>query len=65
MHGHDSTEGEAVKISALLLPGVLAALVAAPSAFAVPPTSVFDGDVDCGTVTDVGTGADAVPGSLG
>ena len=54
-----------MKRYALLLPGVLAALIAAPSAFAAPPTSVFGGDVQCGTVTDVGTGTDAVPGSLG
>ena len=48
-----------------LLLGVLVALIAAPSAVAAPPTSIFGGDVDCGTVTDVGTGNDAVPGSLG
>lgn len=50
---------------AALPPVVLAALIAVPSAFATPPTSIFGGDVACGTVTDVGTGADAVPGSLG
>lgn len=54
-----------MKTCVLLLPGVLAALLAAPSAFAAAPTSIFDGDVPCGTVTAVGTGADAVPGSLG
>jgi dienelactone hydrolase len=48
-----------------LLLGVLVALVAAPSASAAPPTSIFGGDVDCGTVTDAGTGGDAVPGSVG
>lgn len=40
-------------------------LVVVPAAVAAPPSTVFGGDVDCGTVTDVGTGADAVPGSLG
>lgn len=50
---------------ALLLLGLLTALLAAPSAFAAAPTAVFDGDVVCGTVTDEGTGADAVPGALG
>jgi hypothetical protein len=49
----------------VLLLGVLVAMFAAPSAVAAPPTSIFGGDVDCGTVTDVGTGNDAVPGSLG
>ncbi len=48
-----------------LLLGVLAVFIVASSAVAAPPTSIFDGDVACGTVTDVGSGADAVPGALG
>ncbi len=48
----------------LLVAAVTALIVASPAA-AAPPTSVFNGDVDCGTVTDEGSGADAVPGSLG
>jgi len=49
----------------LLLLTIGAVLIVAPSAAAAPPTSIFDGDVDCGTVTDEGSGGDAVPGSLG
>lgn len=49
------------KLAALFV--FVACLIAAPAATAAPPTSIFGGDVDCGTVTDEGTGGNAVPGS--
>jgi hypothetical protein len=49
----------------VLLVAAVAALVFVPSAAAVPPTDVLDGDVTCGVVDNAGTGEGAVGGSVG
>ncbi|MGK2955299.1 MAG: CocE/NonD family hydrolase [Solirubrobacterales bacterium] len=42
-----------------------AALIFVPGAIAAPPASVLDGDLQCGVVTDEGTGGGQVSSSLG
>jgi hypothetical protein len=48
-----------------LVVGFLISLMVAPAAFATPPTDALGGDLDCGVVTDDGSGGGEVTTSLG
>ncbi len=48
-----------------LVVGFLISLLVTPAAFAAPPTDILGGDIDCGVVTNEGSGAGEVTDSLG